>query len=321
MDIHQFRSMTRDISFDVFLKLSEGNFVHVFSRSSGIDFQRLAGYLQKGVRELYVRQEQWSEYLAAAERSAQAVFGDPGVSKERKIAVLLEMTEQNMSEVFSQIEVREETADKTKQLVRNYVDVMAQAPGSLALILRLVSQGDYLYYHSVAVSIFSIVIAKATGLFNHASLEQVGLGAFLHDVGFVEIDSNLYGKAEQELTPAELEQVKKHPAAGLHRVEETPNVPEGARFIIYQHHEQPSGRGYPNGIRGNSIFYPAKIVAIADAFSSMIGRDSSNSQILVSTAIRKLREAARRDGSFDLPLVKLVDKVFVPKKQKVFKAA
>ncbi|MGK5086639.1 HD domain-containing phosphohydrolase [Bdellovibrionota bacterium FG-2] len=313
--------MTRDIAFDVFLKLSEGNFVHVFSRSSGIDFQRLAGYLQKGVSELYVRQEQWSAYQEAAGRSAQVVFKDPGVSKERKIAVLLQMTEQNMSEVFSQFEIHEETADKTKQLVRNYVEVMGQNPGSLALILRLVSQGDYLYYHSVAVSIFSIVIAKATGLFNQASLEQVGLGAFLHDIGFTEVDSNLYGKAEEALTPVELEQVRKHPALGLHRVEETPNVPEGARYIIYQHHEQPSGRGYPNGIRGNSIFYPAKIVAIADAFSSMIGRDASNSQILVSGAIRKMRERARKNGTFDLPLVKIVESVFVAKKQKVFKAA
>ncbi len=47
VDILTFRNATRDISFDVFLKLGDNNFAHVFSRSTGLDYKRLAQYVQK----------------------------------------------------------------------------------------------------------------------------------------------------------------------------------------------------------------------------------------------------------------------------------
>ena len=40
--IESFRNATRDIHFDVFLKLSEDNFAHIFSKTTGLDYQRLA---------------------------------------------------------------------------------------------------------------------------------------------------------------------------------------------------------------------------------------------------------------------------------------
>ncbi|MBI3544869.1 MAG: hypothetical protein HY075_16475, partial [Deltaproteobacteria bacterium] len=57
VDIRAFRSASKDITFDVFLKLSEDNFAHVFSKSSGVDYRRLAKYIHKGVTHLYLRQE------------------------------------------------------------------------------------------------------------------------------------------------------------------------------------------------------------------------------------------------------------------------
>ena len=54
-------------------------------------------------------------------------------------------------------------------------------------MLKLVSHGDYLYYHSIAVAIFSMFIARASGQFNQRTLEIVGLGGFLHDIGSVQL--------------------------------------------------------------------------------------------------------------------------------------
>ena len=57
VDIQSFRTATRDISFDVYLKLSDDNIAHVFSRMTGLDYKRLAQYVFKGVQDLYVRNE------------------------------------------------------------------------------------------------------------------------------------------------------------------------------------------------------------------------------------------------------------------------
>ena len=51
-------------------------------------------------------------------------------------------------------------------------------------------------------------------------------------------------------------------------IENTQNIPDEVRYIVYQHHEQPCAKGYPNGLGGPVIYYPAKIVALADGLSA-----------------------------------------------------
>ena len=166
VDIHSFRDATRDICFDVFMKLSEDNVVHVFSRTTGLDYKRLAQYTLKGVQQLYILPQDVEAYKAFIARPAHLVLEDPNTSNEKKIATILNMTEQNMAELFSQINVSEETATASQRVIHGYVDMMTKKPESLALLLKLVSHGEYLYYHSIAVSIFSMFIAKASGQFN-----------------------------------------------------------------------------------------------------------------------------------------------------------
>jgi putative nucleotidyltransferase with HDIG domain len=300
--IENFRRVTRDISFDVYLKLSEENVVHVFSRSTGLDYKRLASYLQKGVTFLYIREEDEEAYKAYISRTFDAIIGDPQATQEKKIAALLNMTEQNMSEVFSQATVREETIEDTQRLVSNYVDLMANSPQSLPLILKLVSHGEYLYYHSIAVTIFSLFIAKASGRFNRETLEVLGMGAFLHDIGQTRLPRDMFDTSAK-LTPEERDLMNQHPKLGLEMLQGAANVPDEVRYIVYQHHEEPSGKGYPNGLAGDAIYYPVRVVSLADSFSALVSKRPFRSAYPVEEAIAILRSNKEK---FDQDLVELL---------------
>ena len=47
VDIQHFRNGVKKIDFDVYLKLSDDNYAHVFSSVTGIDFERLAHYIYR----------------------------------------------------------------------------------------------------------------------------------------------------------------------------------------------------------------------------------------------------------------------------------
>ena len=70
VEIGSFRTATRDISFDVFLKLGDDNYAHVFSRTTGLDYKRLAQYIQKGVKQLFIKTEDVVAYKAFISRTA-----------------------------------------------------------------------------------------------------------------------------------------------------------------------------------------------------------------------------------------------------------
>jgi putative nucleotidyltransferase with HDIG domain len=307
VDIQTFRTATRNIDFDVYLKLSEDNVVHVFSRTTGLDYKRLAQYIQKGVKSLFIHPDDEVAYQTFISRPAEAVFTDPNTPQEKKIATLLNMTEQNMAELFSQVSVEEETAVSSQKLIKSYVNLMTQKPETLATILKLVSHGEYLYYHSIAVAIFSMFIAKATGQFNQRSLELVGMGGFLHDIGCTQIPKEIVSSAT-ELNEEQWKDMHAHPKLGLKMIESTPSIPDEVRYIVYQHHEEPSGRGYPNAIHGPVIYYPAKIVALADAFSSLISTRPFRKAYTVPEAIKIIQGEA---GKYDKGLVQLIAAVFL----------
>jgi putative nucleotidyltransferase with HDIG domain len=307
VDILAFRNTARDISFDVFLKLSPTNVARVFSKTTGIDYRRLAQYIQKEVKELFIHP---SDELACKQfiaKTAESIFKDPNTSQEKKIATLLNMTDQNMSEIFSQFNISEDSAATAQQLIRNYVDLMVHTPQTLTAILKLASHGEYLYYHSIAVSIFSMFIAKASGQFNQRMLEILGLGGFLHDIGYTQIPKEvIYSPAE--LTPDQWREMHSHPKSGLKMIEATRIIPDEVRHIVYQHHEEPSGNGYPNGIHGSVIYYPAKIVAIADSFSALISKRPFRAAYSAKQAVKIIQNLT---GKYDRELVNVLASVFI----------
>jgi diguanylate cyclase (GGDEF)-like protein len=90
----------------------------------------------------------------------------------------------------------------------------------------------------------------------------------LHDIGKIAIDDAILNKPGK-LDDKEWEQIKKHPEIGYRILATTPEYAEIAQDIL-SHHERYDGRGYPRGLKGESIPLRARIISIADSYDAMI---------------------------------------------------
>jgi len=90
----------------------------------------------------------------------------------------------------------------------------------------------------------------------------------LHDAGMVVLDADVVNKPEV-LDIDERDHVGRHPQRGLDVLGPLVEVPD-LQMIIRHHHERVDGRGYPEGRRGDAIPLGARILAVVDAFFSMI---------------------------------------------------
>jgi len=100
----------------------------------------------------------------------------------------------------------------------------------------------------------------------------------LHDIGKVGIPDKILLKPGK-LTPEEYDFMKKHVDIGvqvIYKMNKTLIESTGIHFldtcihIIGEHHEKWDGSGYPQGLKGEEIFIPGRIVAIADVFDALI---------------------------------------------------
>ena len=106
-------------------------------------------------------------------------------------------------------------------------------------------------------------------------VEKVYHAGLLHDVGKIRIPDAIINK-DGKLTDDEYAFIKLHPTVGYHvlkNVYGSSLITQGARY----HHERYDGRGYPNGLAGESIPLVGRIIGVADAYDAMTSNRSYRS--------------------------------------------
>lgn len=121
--------------------------------------------------------------------------------------------------------------------------------------------------HSRRVVTYSMLLAETCG-FQCPQMEEIALGAALHDVGKIGIPDRILHKPG-ELSPDELEIVRSHPVIGYKMLESAFSKFPVALDLVRHHHERFDGNGYPDGISGAEISMEARILSVADAFDVM----------------------------------------------------
>lgn len=129
------------------------------------------------------------------------------------------------------------------------------------------SRDSYTAGHQKRVALLSLNIATKANVTNPKSLSTIYYGALIHDMGKIAIPME-YLVTPRKLTMHEHEIMKTHVAIG-HKIIQHINFPWDIKSVVYQHHERMNGSGYPNGLTGDEITIPARIVAIADVYEAM----------------------------------------------------
>ena len=122
--------------------------------------------------------------------------------------------------------------------------------------------------HSDRVSRYSCLIARTLGL-DHQLTEQIEIAARLHDVGKIGVPDRILRKPGP-LSAHERKIMERHTEIGRSVLAGSGDeLLELAAKIAWSHHERLDGRGYPRGLRGESIAQEARIVAVADVFDAL----------------------------------------------------
>lgn len=115
-------------------------------------------------------------------------------------------------------------------------------------------------------------------------------GYLLHDIGKVGIPDSVLNK-EGPLDDAEWQKMRMHPLIGYQLVAPIKFLGE-AVHIVRSHHERWDGRGYPEGLAGETIYLPARIFSIIDTFDAMTSTRPYRKAMPVHAALEEIDRVA-----------------------------
>jgi HD-GYP domain-containing protein (c-di-GMP phosphodiesterase class II) len=120
--------------------------------------------------------------------------------------------------------------------------------------------------HTERIAAIAVALAEELG-YRDGELEAIKIGARLHDIGRIGVPEGIFRKPGR-LDNAEWAVIKTHPVISdsiLSDLDLHPFVRQCARSS----HERIDGTGYPDGLAGDDIPLPARIVFVADAYDAL----------------------------------------------------
>ncbi len=133
------------------------------------------------------------------------------------------------------------------------------------------AKDPYTHGHCELVAHYARRVAERLNL-SPAERSVACYGGLLHDVGKIGVSDGVLNKPGK-LMPEEWELMRSHVRVGRDLLAHVPAL-EHVAGVVLHHHERYDGGGYPEGLQGESIPLPARIVGVADAYCAMISKRS-----------------------------------------------
>jgi putative nucleotidyltransferase with HDIG domain len=172
--------------------------------------------------------------------------------------------------------------------------------GHVHMAVRMLEAKDaYTRGHSDRVATYAVATGRMMG-FDGALLEEVRLGAELHDIGKVGTRDAVLNKPGP-LDDEEFAEMRRHTTDGEEMLSVLRDEHPVVLQIVRSHHERMDGKGFPDNLVGGQIPLAARLVCVVDAFDAMTSSRAYREKCDHHTAFTELNR--NRGVQFDPDII------------------
>ncbi len=227
------------------------------------------------------------------------VFRGAGISEENlKLELITKEAEAELRQVFESVldpSAAENSlvAEKLQSMADDIVKVIA--PEIEDIKGHLLRNTKYLKVmnDSSAISSLAVLFGLANGFDTQRSYKELAYATLVMDIAMTEFDEttiNAYYRNPDALDAATLQKIKTHPVKS-HQLatEKLKSMTEVTKQLVLTHHELRNGKGYPRGLRTDTIFPIARVLSLAvDVFENLKRDELDSSRSLTIQDILRM---------------------------------
>ena len=147
-------------------------------------------------------------------------------------------------------------------------------------------KGQYKVSHSQNTADLSKKLCQQLGL-NEKTTDLVYYAGLLQNIGKITLPESLFTK-QGKLSTEEWKKLQNHPNVGVNLLMNINFLSEVIPYIHY-HKERWDGGGEPEGLKGTSIPFGSRIIAVADAYTAMTSDRAYRSAMTSEQAVKVIK--------------------------------
>lgn len=187
-------------------------------------------------------------------------------------------------------------AEDIQAIAKKLLAVCQQQPRTSLAAVHLFSKYPYANYHPIATAILCAIVGDNLGQGDSQYIESYICAALTANLSlYVNID--IINLPTSKLTQEQCLKVLNHPIK-TSRILRAIGVNDPMWIeLVENHHENASGRGYPNAIKLSNYESEINLYHLADMYLSLIGAHTSLGRLSCDSAMEKLRLVSKNDNS------------------------
>lgn len=261
--------------FDLYLKLSDTNYVKVVKQGDSFSKDDADKFLQKGVTHLYVSSMDSMDFLKAYEENLNLLLTSKMDVEEKVVHTI------DALEAIESVSKRLGWTPAVIEAAKNNIDtafkiLSKNAQLSDILKLKLANPSSGYVRHIGLQSYMCCIMSKDLGWGGEAVQTKLALAALLHDLAVEEHyynDIKTWNKRAANLRDRLPETIKYrlHPLEASKLLQNMENIPPDIEQIILQHHEKKDGSGFPRSLGHSRISQLSAFFIIIEELVEFIG--------------------------------------------------
>lgn len=265
----------KNLPCSVYIRLKNHTFVKVANRGQGINLDLIDKFNTTGLHEFWLESPDFQKYVDASHTAAMDAKASKDIDSSRRNRLINHACEVAV-ENLRLAGVTPENVKAAQEVLMSAISSITTAKDALALLETIEGGKDRLYTHATTCGIFCGLIARVMGWVSEKNILALTLGGYLHDIGMHELPFDLQCVDPEEMTLEQRSRYEQHPRSGSSKLAQISCIPREVVVITMQHHENPSGTGFPRQLKSDQIFPLTKIVSLVDGFCSNLLKSPHN---------------------------------------------
>jgi HD-GYP domain-containing protein (c-di-GMP phosphodiesterase class II) len=193
------------------------------------------------------------------------VTGSQSIPEEKKIAFMKYTGDIILERTFTD-GVNPENLKDANAFLKLTLESVVQSDTGYTLLNLLNGYSDKLYADALATSLYSVLLAKQMDIRSNVTLFKISMAGLFLDIGKKEIDPELLKMPRMMLSKEQRRQVESHVVRGQEILLSVKNLHSDVVRMVYEHHEDQMGQGYPNAKLAREQHPLSKIIQCVNIF-------------------------------------------------------